>query len=83
MSGKPEPADPPRIAYRAAEVAELTGVDYDTVRKLVRVGEIPRLTLGDKLVLIPAWALRSWAATGVWDHPDWRPVPPAPLEATA
>ncbi len=84
MSGIPEPAtdDPPRLTYRMAEVAELTGLGYDAVRKFVRDGVIPSLTVGNTLRVIPAWQVHAFAATGDWNHPDWRPAPPA-LEATA
>lgn len=74
MSATPEA--PPRVAYRVREVAEATGIPADTVYRLIKRGEIPRLPLGE-LVLVPAWALASWAATGRWDDPAWRPTPPA------
>ena len=75
------PEAPPRVAYRASEIAALTGVATDTVYKAIRRGEIPRLPIGDT-VLVPAWALASWSVTGRWDDPAWRPTPPA-AEATA
>lgn len=75
MSGTPEA--PPRVAYRAREVADLTGITEDTVYRLIRRGVIPKLDNCGTVVCVPAWALASWGATGRWDHPDWRPVPPA------
>lgn len=77
MSGIPETAPPPRLAYRVREVAELTGVNEQTLRNLIDSGEVPRLRVGVKVVLVPAWALHSFVATGRWDDPAWRPVPPS------
>ncbi len=75
MSGNPEA--PPRVSYRVREVAELTGIPADTVYRLIQRRVVPRLdNVGGSLVLVPAWALHSWAATGRWDDPQWRPTPP-------
>lgn len=74
MSANPEA--PPRVAYRASEIAAATGITTATVYRAIKREEIPRLPLGDT-VLVPAWALASWVATGRWDDPAWRPTPPA------
>ena len=75
------PDDPPRVAYRIPEVAARTGITADTLYRHAKARRIPTLAVG-KVLCVPAWALASWAATGQWDHPAWRPVPPS-AEATA
>lgn len=67
-----------RIAYRVAEVADLVGIRPLTVRRMITKGIIPRIEGPgmDSLVLIPAWSVKAFEATGDWRHPDWRPVPP-------
>lgn len=79
-----EAADLPRIAYRPSEVSQRTGIPRPSVYRLIDDGVIPKIAgLGDR-VLVPAWALEAWAATGDWRHPDWRPVPPGvDLDTTA
>lgn len=43
-----------KLSYSLQETAEVTGLSYNTVRKLVRTGEIPSVKLGEKRILIPA-----------------------------
>lgn len=76
MAPRPQLAPPPRLAYRIAELAAATGMGASTLYDLVDRGVIPRLAQCGAAVLVPAWAVDSWAATGRWDHPNWRPVPP-------
>jgi excisionase family DNA binding protein len=76
MAPRPSLAPPPRLAYRIAELAQATGLGTTTLYDLVARGVIPRLEQCGGSILVPAWAVDSWAATGRWDHPDWRPVPP-------
>ncbi|MFN0030283.1 MAG: helix-turn-helix domain-containing protein [Acidimicrobiales bacterium] len=55
-----------RISVRAEELAALTGMDANHVRRLVRLGVIPRMGSTGKPVVIPASAVRNWLATGSW-----------------
>lgn len=63
-----------RVSYRAAELAEMTGLQVPHIYRLVNNGVIPRLPNCGKAVLIPAWAVRSWGETGEWRHPDYTPT---------
>lgn len=76
MAPRPGIAPPPRLAYRIAELVGATGLSASVLYDLVDRGIIPRLEQCGASILVPAWAVDSWAATGRWDHPDWRPVPP-------
>lgn len=70
------PNPTPRLAYSVSEIEALTGVPRSTLYDALDRGDIPKLSgIGSRL-LVPAWALEAWAATGDWRHPDWRPVPP-------
>lgn len=48
-----------KVSYSLQETAEITGLSYGTVRKLVRTGEIPSVKMGEKRVLVPADGLRA------------------------
>jgi len=66
------------LVYTARELAKLMKVDRSLAYKLVNAGVIPRLRgvgIGNReKVLIPAWALRSWIATGGdWQNEAFRP----------
>lgn len=66
-------ADWPRLSYRPAELAAATGIKLPTVYRLIRDGVIPRLPNCGKSVVVPAWAVSAWEATGDWRHPAFRP----------
>jgi excisionase family DNA binding protein len=51
-----------RLAYSAAEVAELLGVSDDTIRALVRGGSLPAVRVG-RLLRIPAAAVERLVYT--------------------
>lgn len=59
-----------RMAYRPAELAELTGLTPAHIRLLVRQGVIPALPNCGHAVVIPAAAVESWLATGEWRATD-------------
>lgn len=48
-----------RLALRQSEVAELLGVSFDTVKRMVRAGELPVVRLRGS-VRIPRKALEQW-----------------------
>lgn len=64
-----------RLAYTAAEAADLLGVSERHVRHLVETGDLPRLDFVGGALRIPAIALeaRCAEAAGV-DAPDLRAV---------
>ena len=62
-----------RVAYRPKEIADLTGISAPQVRKLVGRGVIPRCGQTGDSIVVPAWALDSFQATGEWTHPSYRP----------
>mgnify|MGYP006921325748 CR=1 FL=1 len=73
MTTKP---DGTKVAYRISEIAELISVSDAYVYKAIDEGEIPRV--GSRRpkspILIPAWALEAFKASGDWWHPDFRPA---------
>lgn len=69
--------DPPAVALRVRDVVERTQLSRSQVYALIDQGLIPRLANCGAVVRIPAWCVDAWAATGDWQHPDWRPAPPA------
>lgn len=72
-----------KLAVRPTQLADMTDLDDSTIRNLVRAGVIPRLPNTGKAIVIPAWAVRAWEATGDWNHPDYQPNATAPAAATA
>lgn len=67
---------PSKRAYRPPEVAEILDVALPTVYGWVRRGVIPLPGRKRKqAIVIPAWRVEAFLATGDWDHPSWRPTP--------
>lgn len=72
-----------QLSVRPKQLAELTNLHQTTIRNLVRNGVIPRLPNTGDAIVIPAWAVRAWEATGDWRHPDYQPSATAPAAVTA
>lgn len=54
--------NPPKIAYRVEEAAQILGIHPSTVYELVRAGTLPHKRLGRRII-IPARALEEWLNT--------------------
>lgn len=79
MSGMstPRTAPAPKLAYRPAELARVLGVALPTIYGWIDRGVIPIKNREERrAIVIPAWRLDAYLATGDWDHEAWRPVPP-------
>jgi len=64
-----------RITYRVSDVEAATGLKQPTIYSLAQRGVIPTMANCGACVVVPAWAVESWLATGGdWLHPDY--VPP-------
>lgn len=70
MSTKP---DGKRVAYKVAEIAEMTSLSISYIQTSPDVPKL-RGTRKRSPILIPAWALDAFIATGDWWHPDFRPA---------
>ena len=49
-----------KYSFSLAETAQLIGVSYNTLRRLVRSGDIPSVRVGEKRILVPADGLRKY-----------------------
>lgn len=55
-----------RLAWRPDDLATAIRLDPSFIRKLVHRGVIPRLPHTGRAILIPAWAVDAYIATGNW-----------------
>lgn len=49
----------PVVCYSAIEVAKITGLSLSTIRKQTRIGEIPHIRVGRR-ILYPVTAIHEW-----------------------
>ena len=50
----------PQDAYTIAEVSQRLGIAVQTVRKLVKAGDIPSIHISERRIIIPVSAFEQW-----------------------